>query len=279
MAQKKIVFIAVILFVCLAVGWSRQLTKAADDYYKTIDPSAGNLKEQLHTLISNHTVYSYDDVWLAFPDVDVNLPTYPCDQNASHIPDVYSSYCWSTDKVTPGGECGNYKKEGDCFNREHLWPKAWFGGFDLGANAQTDLFELWPSDGYVNGLRGDLPFGPVDPSTSTYKSTSGCLIGTCVQVDYKGKCFEPSNLYKGDFARSYFYLSTAYLGMWGCCDTPGTLNSSIKPWMETLLREWHANDPVDADEVKRNDEIYSKWQHNRNPYIDHPEWVSLVPDF
>eukprot|EP01031_Cornospumella_fuschlensis_P044391 gene44391-54284_t len=111
-----------------------QLSKTSDDYYKGIDVAAGDLKTQLHTLIYNHTVYSYDDVWLAFPDIDVYLPTYPCDQNVSHIPDVYSTYCWSTDKVTPGGECGNYKKEGDCFNREHLWPKAWFGGFDMGAN-------------------------------------------------------------------------------------------------------------------------------------------------
>eukprot|EP01031_Cornospumella_fuschlensis_P044148 gene44148-53971_t len=98
------------LFICIAVCWSRQLSKTSDDYYKSIDVAA------------------------AFPDIDVYLPTYPCDQNVSHIPDVYSTYCWSTDKVTPGGECGNYKKEGDCFNREHLWPKAWFGGFDMGAN-------------------------------------------------------------------------------------------------------------------------------------------------
>ncbi|RYH15764.1 hypothetical protein EON65_31155 [archaeon] len=278
MPQEKQVLVSIVFLVCAIVGYCKQL-KSSDDYYQGIDPSGSNLKEQLHVLISNHTVYSYDDVWLAFSDVDVYLPTYPCDQNASHIPDVYSSYCWSTDKVTPGGECGNYKKEGDCFNREHLWPKAWFGGFDMGANAQTDLFELWPSDGYVNGLRGDLPFGPVDPDTATYKSTNGCLIGTCSQVDYQGKCFEPVSWLKGDFARSYFYLSTAYLGMWDCCDTPGTLNSSIKPWMEKLLRDWHANDPVDTFERERNDEIFNQWQHNRNPYIDHPEWVALVLDF
>jgi endonuclease I len=56
-----------------------------------------------------------------------------------------------------------------------LWPKSWFGGFDYGKNAQTDLFELWPSDGYVNGLRGNLPFGTV--TTATYTSSNGCKIG------------------------------------------------------------------------------------------------------
>jgi endonuclease I len=181
--------------------------------------------------------------------------------------------------VTPGGECGNYAKEGDCYNREHLWPKSWFGGFDYGQNAQTDLYELWPSDGYVNGLRGDLPFGAVKSGTITYQSTNGCKIGTCANQAYSGKCFEPADLYKGDFARSYFYLSTAYMNKWSCCDTPGTNGSSIKSWMENELRGWHAADPVDESEIRRNDEIYYQWQHNRNPFIDYPQFVDQINDF
>jgi len=252
-----------------------------EDYYSSIDASATNdeLKKQLKDLINPHTVFTYDEVWNAFTDVDKNLITYPCNQNASYIPDVYSSYCWSPEKTTTGGECGNYKKEGDCFNREHLWPKSWFGGFDYGANAQTDLFELWPTDGYVNGLRGDLPFGKVAADGITYKSTNGCLIGTCEVSGYTGKCFEPSDSYKGDFARSYFYLSVAYWHEWSCCDTAGTNSSDIKPWMEDILRTWHAQDPVDNTEQGRNEDIYTNWQHNRNPFIDHPEWVNQINDF
>ena len=98
-----------------------------------------------------------------------------------------------------GGECGNYQREGDCYNREHIWPKSWFGGFDYGQNAQTDFFELWPADGYVNGLRGNLPFGVVINSSVTYTSTNGCKIGTC--EDYNGQCFEPPNILKGDLSR------------------------------------------------------------------------------
>lgn len=182
-----------------------------------------------------------------------------------------------------GGECGNYKKEGDCYNREHLWPKSWFGGFDYGKNAQTDLYELWPTDGYVNGLRGDLPFGYVLSTNISYKSTSGCLIGQC-NPDYTygeniGKCFEPADLYKGDFARSYFYLATAYYQEWDCCETPGTDKSSIKPWMEAILRKWHAEDPVDEVERQRNDCIYADWQLNRNPFIDYPQFVDQISDF
>ena len=241
------------------------------------------LKSQLHDLINPHIVFDYDSVWNAFANIDKYLPTYPCDPtNSSHIPDVYSSYCWSPDKISTGGECGNYKQEGDCYNREHLWPKSWFGGFDYGANAQTDLFELWPSDGYVNGLRGDLPFGYVSKSNISYTSSNGCLIGSCeipVEGYQGGKCFEPTDLYKGDFARSYFYLSTAYLDDWHCCETVGTNYSSIKEWMELILREWHEMDPVDVSEQNRNDDIYFNWQKNRNPFIDYPELVNQISDF
>lgn len=256
--------------------------KSKADYYAGIDFSAtdGAMKQQLHDLINPHIVYDYDEVWFAFMDVDHFLPNYPCNAaNSSYIPDVYSAYCWAPDKISSGGECGNYKKEGDCYNREHLWPKSWFGGFDYGQNAQTDLFELWPSDGYVNGLRGDLPFGIVSTSNITYKSTNGCLIGACNVTGYTDKCFEPPDFYKGDFARSYFYLSTAYLNEWDCCETPGTNKSSINAWMEDLLRQWHKMDPVDEYERNRNDCIYADWQLNRNPFIDYPEFVDQISDF
>jgi endonuclease I len=269
--------------VCLVLAASAQSTTVDDyyDYYAGINANAvdDDLKGQLKALTNPHTVITYDDVWTAFPTIDIYLPRYPCDSNSSHIPDVYSAYCWEPDQATTGGECGNYKKEGDCFNREHIWPKSWFGGFDYGANAQTDLYELWPTDGYVNGLRGNLPFGEIDVSTMTYNSTIGCMIGKCNVDGYSGQCFEPNDKMKGDFARSYFYLSTTYWNEWSCCDTDGTNGSDIKPWMENLLRQWHAQDPVDDLEESRNDVIYNQWQHNRNPFIDHPEWVEQISDF
>jgi endonuclease I len=251
--------------------------KTADEYYAGIDASATDdeLKGQLQALVYPHVVFTYDEVWMAFESVDHYLPTYQCDDNAEDIPDIYSSYCWPESK-----ECGNYKAEGDCFNREHIWPKSWFGGFDMGQEAETDLFELWPSDGYVNGLRGDLPLGPVDKSTITYTSTNGCLVGYCDNsTGYTGRCFEPADLYKGDIARSYFYLSTAYWNKWSCCDTVQNDGSDMKTWMENVMRSWHAGDPVDKSETERNDEIYTNWQENRNPFIDHPEWVEQISDF
>ena len=287
--MMKLILISIELFL-MSILCSSLVTKvpkdnkfqSSTDYYQNINSSAVNddLKYQLKALINPHIVYSYDEVWTAFETVDKNLPTYPCNGNLSHIPDVYSSFCWSPEKIALGGECGNYKQEGDCYNREHLWPKSWFGGFDYGMNAQTDLFELWPSDGYVNGLRGNYPLGNVSPDYPIkYTSSNGCRIGTCASLDYKGTCFEPANIYKGDFARSYFYLSTAYANEWSCCDDVGVNGSYIKPWMETELRAWHELDPVDSFELNRNEIIYSLWQLNRNPYIDNPQWVSQINDF
>lgn len=251
------------------------------DYYNGIDMNATNdvLKGQLQELIFPHTALSYDDVWTAFESVDRFLPTHPCNEDQAMIPDIYSGYCWHSVKGLPtGGECGNFQKEGDCYNREHIWPKSWFGGFDAGQNAQTDLFELWPSDGYVNGLRGNLPLGYVKKGTETYISTNFSRIGTCLNNEAMGKCFEIADLYKGDVARSYFYLTTAYWNKWSCCDDVGNNGSDMKSWMENEMREWHANDPVDTNEMMRNDQI-QLLQGNRNPYIDHPEFVSQIDNF
>ena len=273
------------MLVLIVVALLGSIMAQDASYYSSIDSSATNddLKSQLKTLINPHTVLDYDSVWAAMNDLDTLLPSYPCNtKDSSMIPDIYSGYCWiasKTDASTGGsGECGNYAKEGDCFNREHIWPKSWFGGFDNGKNAQTDLFELWGSDGYVNGIRGNNPIGIV--STVQYNSTNGCLIGTCSSSSgYTGTCFEPPAIYKGAVARSYFYLATAYWNEWDCCDTDGVDGSDIKPWMETILRSWHNTYPVSDFEINRNNKIYSTYQHNRNPFIDNPQWVNQISDF
>ena len=128
----------------------------------------------------------------------------------------------------------------------------------------------------MNGLRGDLPFGYVKAGTETYTSTNGCKIGTCKTDSSVGKCFEVADYLKGDLARTYFYLSVAYYGDWTCCDGPGYDKWNIDPWMEADMRAWNAGDAVDATEKARNEEIYTNWQHNRNPFIDNPHFVDII---
>ena len=266
--------ILMVLTTLLAISLSSSLPSAADDYYSDIDPSSSTFKADLSALVTNTrtTQLSYDEIWGEFAELDTGEQSMPGCSNDT-IGDVYSASCW-----TRAQQCGNYKQEGDCYNREHGWPKGWFGGFDAGQGAQVDLFELWPSDGYVNNLRGDLPVGTVD--SPRYTSTSGAKVGPCTSAGYAdgGDCFEVSDEWKGDFARSYFYLSVAYMGKWSCCDTPGANASDIKPWMEAQLRLWHAADPVGNHELIVNDGAQTA-QGNRSPFVDHPEWVELISDF
>lgn len=270
--QKRLMCLAALVAGLALVLATTAGASGPGDYYKGINPDEGGLKKQLQPLLLNHKVLSYDDDWGALDKVDRFLSSH-C--QAPKIPDIYSNYCWSNDKGA-GGECGNYKKEGDCWNREHGWPKSWWGGFSKGKGAQTDLHELWSADGYVNALRGNLPMGEV--SNPSYTSSNGAKVGPCSSPGASGNCFEISDDYKGDIARSYFYIATTYMDKFDCCDVAGVNGSHIKPWMEKVLRKWHQNDPVSDMEKQFNDAVYEV-QENRSPFIDFPEWVDKIPYF
>jgi endonuclease I len=55
----------------------------------------------------------------------------------------------------------------------------------------------------------------------------------------------------------------------------GTSDVVFEPWVINMLKRWHQNDPVDAIERARNDAAFNH-QGNRNPYIDHPEFVNAI---
>jgi hypothetical protein len=146
----------------------------------------------------------------------------------------------------------------------------------------SDLFHLVPTDGYVNGHRSNYPFGEV--GTATWTSLNGSQVGSCNYPGYSGTVFEPIDDYKGDFARNYFYMATRYsdiIANWENYETNGdaVLNGTSYPayeeWFLNMIIEWHNADPVDQKEIDRNNTIYGI-QNNRNPYIDHPEYVDLV---
>ena len=114
------------------------------------------------------------------------------------------------------------------------------------------------------------PFSPHHGSPFSRSESSDVLDGS----------HPPPHRTPGDLARSYFYLATAYWRSWACCVEPGiTDRSYLAPLMEAVMREWHALDPVDSNERARNNAIHAKWQGNRNPYIDHPEWVASIASF
>jgi len=267
--MKSSVLFVVLLWSCsVSVGFSYNRT---DDlpYYNGINKSLTGkaLKDALSKLInSNVKVLSYDELWTAFWQTDANVIGTKC----TGIHDEFSEYCWIKSQ-----QCGNYKKEGDCYNREHLWPKSWWGGSTT-IPAYTDMFHLYPTDGYVNGRRSDFPFGVV--SQISYESSNGCLVGQCTAANnngFSGNCFGPDDGFKGEAARVYFYMSTRYQNTFTCCDSTGVNKAQLKDWLEIQLKNWHKKFPPDDAEKQRNDRIYSV-QGNRNPFVDYPEWVDRI---
>lgn len=137
-------------------------------------------------------------------------------------------------------------------NCEHTWPQSKGATGD----AKTDIHHLFPADPDANGKRGSFPFGYVDNSSIKW-SVGGSK--------FDGSVFEVRKQHRGNVARAMFYFSTVY-------------EMPLDAEQEATLRKWHKEDPVDANEIARNDAIEGL-QHNRNPYIDHPEYVDQISDF
>ena len=265
--------------------FSLALSSPPADYYASINPSLSGpaLAAQLTTLISNHTSLTYAGLWAALATTDAG-PGHGGDCPAATVSDIYSAKCW-----TPVTEkCGNYKKEGDCWNREHSWPKSWWGGSTL--PAYTDLYHLYPSDGYDNNKRANFALGNVDTSVAPkWNTTNGSLLGSCVPSTgpaaaaipgsdvVPATCWAPNPVMKGELARTYLYMSVAYASTFTCCDTDATEadGATMKPWLLATILDWHDEYPVTPTEAARMEVVFGL-QGNRNPFIDFPEWADRV---
>lgn len=236
-------------------------------YYATAEGKQGEeLQQALHEIIDDHTVLSYSQLWNAFRSTDKRADGTVWDMY-SDIPgdDPEYVYTFGTD------QCGNYSGEGSCYNREHSFPKSWFND---ASPMYTDLFHLYPTDGYVNGKRSNFPFAETD--NATWTSLNGCEVGPSSVTGYTGTVFEPIDAYKGDFARTYFYMATRYYGEdAGWPGSPMVDGAQPEPWAREMLMDWHTNDPVSEKETERNDAVFAL-QENRNPFIDHPEFVQQM---
>lgn len=158
---------------------------------------------------------------------------------------------------------------------EHSFPKSWWGGYEN--MAFKDLFHLYPADASTNSNKNNLPLGVA--SSDIFFNNGVSKIGTnSFGTVYSGNCFEPADEYKGDFARSYLYISTIYENMENLWQSPMLTNTTYpvwQPWAIDLLLKWSSEDPVSNKERDRNDAIYAI-QNNRNPFIDHPELAEYI---
>jgi hypothetical protein len=221
----------------------------------------------LHNIIKAHTALSYSFTATAFHNTDKRPD--------GNVWDVYSDVPGGTPPYEFAfGPLGSGGSEGIAYNREHSFPQSWFGGSNL--PMYSDLWIIYPTDSKVNSERGNFPYGKV--GTATWTSLNGSKLGNCVSPGYSSTCFEPIDGYKGDLSRSQFYVSTRYFNEDASWPGGGsTTRSQLLPWAADQYRLWSIGDPVSWKERVRNAAIY-EYQHNRNPFVDHPEFVIAIYD-
>ncbi|BBM83917.1 extracellular ribonuclease [Candidatus Uabimicrobium amorphum] len=245
-------------YLCIFVVLSLLPIWGQGDYYEGTTGLKGKaLKSKLHQIISGHKSYSYGELWnhLAYTDADPS--------NANNVILFYTG--WSRSKNAHGGGVSQW-------NREHTWAKS-RGQFGTAQPAGTDLHHIRPTDVSVNSKRGHLDF---DNGGEIYQDNDGLT-----ECRYDKDSWEPRKAVKGDVARIIFYMATRYEGQEGnvpdlkvtdiiMVDTKKGFHGKLS----TLLK-WHKEDPVDYFERRRNERVY-ELQKNRNPFIDHPEFVDQI---
>ena len=268
--------IKTLLIVGLLFSVANIFAQIPTGYYDgTAGLSGSALKTKLSSIISSgHQTKSYDALDDEYPNSDKDS-YYEKDGT---VLDIYSENPTETDPyVYQFGvkKCGNYKIEGDCYNKEHIFPQ---GYFNKASPMVSDIHHIVPTDGKVNGMRSNFPFGNVGSSVS-YTSKNGSKLGTSNSVNYSGKVFEPINEFKGDVARMIFYFATRYEAKLKDFDANDILTNTsfpgIQSWELEVLKQWHTQDPVSQREIDRNNAAYT-YQGNRNPFIDQPEYVALI---
>jgi endonuclease I len=224
------------------------------DYYAAASGKTGAaLKAALHTIISSQTKLTYDQVWNALKDTDQDPA------NTNNVILLYSGR--SQAKSTNGGGVNDW-------NREHVWAKS-HGDFGTATGPGTDVHHLRPEDVSVNSSRGNLDF-----------DNGGSAVTECPGCTADSDSFAPRAAVRGDVARMIFYMAVRYEGDdgWPNLEPNNSVNNGTAPYIGKLsvLKAWSAADPPDTFEKRRNQVIFDTWQHNRNPFIDHPEWVTSI---
>lgn len=221
--------------------------------------TSGEIKSLLSSTISNnHKNLTYSEVWTALTETDED-PSQP-----SNILLIYKGISIPKSQ----NASAENSSEQDYWNREHVWAKS-HGFRSSSAEAYTDIHHLRPSDVSINSARSNYDFDMSDE-----------VLDEAPENRVDSDSFEPRDAVKGDVARMMFYMDTRYEG--SDQNTPdltlvNRITSSDEPMFGMLCRliEWHNADPVDSLEQARNDRIY-EFQGNRNPFIDHPEWVETI---
>lgn len=263
------------IMLFLLIGFSAaEISPSIDllQYYSAANNKSGDaIRTALKGIIDDHTVVSYDNLKYLYKYSD----TKENDADTRNmLIDIYSECTYTPESAyCSSGGCGGY-------NREHSVPKSWFSE---AKPMYSDAFHLYPTSCYVNSYRGNYALG--ECSGGIKCTTNGMTEalgrrGNCTYTGYSGVVYEPDDKYKGDLARTYFYMATRYAdkcSSWGG-GMFGSNNNGFQTWAINMLLEWHREDPVSEKELIRNEVIYGNTaynqgsfkQGNRNPFIDYP---------
>ena len=247
-------------------------------YYSTLDGKVtADLKTELHNIICQDTTHylkygaGTGYTWQGFYSTDRDLTN-------NEVIDMYSDSqrFFDVNYIALG-----YKGFGMTIQIEHSVPKSWWGcDIDHPDCAALDLNHMYPSDGTYNNYKSNNPLGVVTGALTHTNGVSKIGIGT--YPGYTGTVFEPADQFKGDFARSYFYIATAYqhyVNKWVPTATGIMMEANtyptLKPWAIELLLQWSRMDPVSEKEKTRVENVFNI-QKNRNPFIDYPQLAEYI---
>lgn len=259
---KSIVF--VMLWAMSIVGvFAQGFDKAS--YYASASGKKGEaLKSALAGILNSggFNTVGYDGLLTAYAKTDV--------RDDGKIWDMYSN---ATNYSPGSGYSSTYKVEGDGYNREHTIPQSVFGS----GTPKSDLFHVYPTDAKINGVRSNYCHGEVGTVKTASKNNFSLLGAPSAALRTNGcredYVFEPNDMYKGDFARTYFYFMTCYESRISGMDSYGMFTKKsfncFTDWAVEMLFKWSEQDGVSEKETDRVEAVYNQ-QHNRNPFIDYP---------
>jgi len=248
--------------VLISIGINAQIP--AGYYFIANGKKKAELKSSLSTIISQAKMLNYGSgagaTWQGFYFTDRNEDNSVIDMYSAivrYFPENYGSISG--------------------MHIEHSLPKSWWGSREN--NAYKDLLHLYPADGSMNSAKSNLPLGEVYAISNTNGVSK---IGMNGFSYYIGRVFEPSDEFKGDFARSYLYMSVAYEKFGDAAhqywQSPMINNNTYPVWQKwaiDLLLKWHRQDPVSEKERVRQETVF-QIQGNRNPFIDYPNLVEYI---
>jgi hypothetical protein len=218
-----------------------------------ITPNCAGPKCYLHTSVGYEVarVFLFGNFYLIKDDKGYGVKDVYCDHN--HM---------NEDFKNGGAPAPGAIPDGSVINVEHTWPQSRFTGRYPTLMQKSDVHHLFPTDSQMNSIRGNGWFGEVVTDTKILKCKN---VRFGKESSGREDVFEPPKEHRGNLARALFYFSTRY-------ELP------IEASKEVTLRKWHKDDPVDEEEIDRNNKIFAL-QGNRNPFIDYPELVDKLSDF